>query len=258
MTKRVVGDIGHGGADPGATGNGLIEKELNLIVGNYVKQYLQPYDVEFILTRTKDITLTADDRTKLIRSLDPDLCISIHHNSATDPGARGVEVIHAYKDKTDDKLADMIAKNIGELGIPVRRTFTKVLPSGYDYYFMIRSIIDTNTQAVIVEGGFISNQQDAELLKRDSFLKAEAEAIGQAIVRYLGLELKNRVEDWKFEPTMFLAQRGIINDPEYWLKHINDPIPFWAVAIMLKNMFNYFTEATENIDKVIQQLEGKQ
>jgi len=192
MRKKIVVDIGHGGKDPGASANGLVEKDVNLDVGLKVRDYLLNYDAEVKVTRETDITLGNDTRVNMINSFNPNLCVSIHHNAAASISARGAEVIHGHYDLQDDKLANDILSRLIEKGMPTRREFTKLNDKGEDWYFMIRRIWDNDTDSIIVEGGFLTNHLDAELLKTQFFLQKEADAIAGAIVGYLGLELNNR------------------------------------------------------------------
>ena len=61
-TKKVVVDAGHGGVDPGASGNGIIEKEYNLKIANYIYDRLKDLGVPVSITRTSDVTLNPNDR----------------------------------------------------------------------------------------------------------------------------------------------------------------------------------------------------
>jgi N-acetylmuramoyl-L-alanine amidase len=205
---KVMIDIGHGGSDTGATGNGLIEKELNLKVGLVLRDYLSKYDVDVRTTRDTDINLSPDARVALVNDFNPDLSISVHHNAASAATARGAEVIHAHYDEYDDKLANEILVNMTMLGMPKRRIFTKLNSRGDDWYYMIRRIWDTDTDAIIVEGGFVTNPTDAELLKKEDFLKSEAAAIGAAVVEYLGLKLKS--SNWWDDAMQHLIKSGLI------------------------------------------------
>lgn len=185
--KKVMIDVGHGGTDPGAAANGLIEKTLNLKVALKIKAYLAGYDAEVKLSRETDISLDADARASLIQQYNPTLCVSVHHNAANG-SARGSEVIHAAVNKKDDLLANDILYKLEKAGMPIRRAFTKLNDNGQDWYFMIRRIIDADTDAIIVEGGFVDNIEDAKLLKDEKFLDAEAKAIAEGIINYLGLK----------------------------------------------------------------------
>lgn len=215
--KRIMIDVGHGGKDPGAVANGLTEKELNLRVGLKIRDYLKGYDVETAMTRESDIDLKPIDRIMLVTSFNPDLCVSIHHNSA-DGKARGAEVIHAYYDKYDDKLAEDILSRLKAAGMPSRRAFTRLNAENKDWYYMIRSIWDSDTKAIIVEGGFLDNPEDAKLLKDESFLAAEAGCISEAIIAYFGIgkkevkaDIKGDTAAWGDKYIERLRELGLIN-----------------------------------------------
>lgn len=221
MLKRVVLDPGHGGNDPGAVGNGLKEKDLNIFVALKTKEYLyNNYDnVKVLLTRENDITLTPDNRVKIVTDYNPHLCVSIHHNNFNKI-ARGAEVIHAHYDEYDDKLALAILDRLAKVGMPTRRAFTKLNDRGSDWYYMIRRIWDKDTDAIITEGGFVDNAQDAELLKSIKYLNAEAEAIAISIAEHLQLAPKQITEEQKLYAAISKLQNaGIINSPLYWIEN---------------------------------------
>jgi N-acetylmuramoyl-L-alanine amidase len=187
--KKLMIDVGHGGTDVGANANGLKEKDLNLQVALKVREYLQSYDVEIKMTRETDKTIESNDRVKIVLDFNPDLCVSVHHNSF-DTKARGAEVIHSYYETQDDKLANAILDRLVKAGMPKRRAFTKLNDEGKDWYYMIRRINDSDTDSVITEGGFVDNVEDAKLLKTQEYISAEAKAIADSVVEYLGLKLK--------------------------------------------------------------------
>lgn len=205
---KVMIDIGHGGTDPGAQANGLVEKNINLKVGGLLIGYLSNYDVTVGITRGSDTTLGSDERVETVKNFAPDLCVSIHHNSSTASEARGAEVIHAYYDQYDDKLANLVLDKLAAIGMPKRSAFTKLNSRGDDWYYMIRRIWDNKTTAIIVEGGFLTNPADAALLKKDDYLMAEAAAIGAAIVEYLNL--KSKTVPWWEAPITRMKEEGLI------------------------------------------------
>lgn len=187
--KKICIDVGHGGSDVGANANGLKEKDLNLKVALKLREYLTPYDIEIKMTREIDKTLTPDERVKIVLDFNPDLCVSIHHNSFNGI-ARGAETIHSHYKTQDDKIANAILDKLVKAGMPKRRAFTKLNDKGQDYYYMIRKINDSDTDAIITEGGFVDNVEDAKLLKTEAYINAEAKAIADSVVDYLGLKLK--------------------------------------------------------------------
>ncbi len=97
VTKKVVIDPGHGGTDPGASGNGIIEKDLNLLISEYMANRLNQLGIENSLTRTADTTLTPSERTKKIQDFygkgNDVIVISNHINAG---GVNGQNVTHVY------------------------------------------------------------------------------------------------------------------------------------------------------------------
>ena len=67
-TKKIVIDPGHGGADPGTSGNGIIEKDYTLKISEYMKNRFDELGIESSLTRTEDTTLSPNERPKKAQS----------------------------------------------------------------------------------------------------------------------------------------------------------------------------------------------
>jgi N-acetylmuramoyl-L-alanine amidase len=223
MLKRVKLDPGHGGSDSGGVANGLKEKDLNLTVALKTRDYLLAnYEADVSLTREKDISLAPDERVKRVADYNPHLCVSIHHNMFNKL-ARGAEVIHAHYDEYDDVLALDILARLAKAGMPTRRAFTKLNDKNADWYYMIRRIWDHDTDAIICEGGFVDNAQDAALLKSIKYLNAEAEAYAISTAEYLQLPPKAvTAEQQLYIGISRLQNVGIINSPRYWIDNAKE------------------------------------
>lgn len=63
---RIIIDAGHGGDDPGASGNGIIEKNLNLDISNYMYDRFKSLSVPVKIIRTTDETITPNERTRRV------------------------------------------------------------------------------------------------------------------------------------------------------------------------------------------------
>ena len=182
--KKVVIDAGHGGTDGGAVGNGIIEKELTLEISQYIHNRLDELGIENTLVRDSDVTLEPTERVAKV--LEPYgnnrdvLVISNHINAG---GGQGAEIIYALRNS--DSFSRKIANELENSGRDVRKYYQRRYPSdsSKDYYFIHRNT--GNTEAVIVEYGFLDNTTDAELLKK--YWKDSAEAVVKAIASYVGV-----------------------------------------------------------------------
>lgn len=83
--KGVVIDAGHGGSDPGASGNGIIEKDLTLLISKYMYDRLRELGIPVTMTRTIDETLDSKTRTNRIKDAygtDKDVIVISNHINA--------------------------------------------------------------------------------------------------------------------------------------------------------------------------------
>jgi len=183
---KIMFDVGHGGADPGAVANGLRESECNLAVAETARAHLRKLlpNAQVRLTREDDRQLVAQQRIKLVRDFAPNICISVHHNSAT-TSAQGAEIFYAHKDTHGRELSDLIGKHLRDIGRSWRGAKTRLANNGKDYYYMIRDINNTNTVALLYEGAFLTNPAEANWLKAGGF-EQQGQAIAKAVATYLG------------------------------------------------------------------------
>lgn len=183
VKKKVVIDAGHGGNDSGASGNGIIEKEYTLKIAQYIHERLDELGIENTLIRNSDVTIEPADRVSKILapygSGSDVLVVSNHINAG---GGEGAEIIYALRNP--DTFSKRISTEFENNGRQVRKYYQRRYPSdsSKDYYFIHRNT--GNTEAVIVEYGFLDNVNDAELLKK--YWKDYAEAVVKAIAEYLG------------------------------------------------------------------------
>ncbi|WP_060210477.1 glucosaminidase domain-containing protein [Sporosarcina koreensis] len=86
---KIFIDPGHGGTDPGATGNGLKEKDLTLAISKRIESLLKGYDgVQVRLSRTSDQTLSLKQRTDMANNWGANYLLSVHINAG---GGKGYE-----------------------------------------------------------------------------------------------------------------------------------------------------------------------
>lgn len=181
---KICVDAGHGGSDDGATGNGLVEKEVNLKIAKKVGKYLENKGAKVIYTRTDDNFLELTKRTDIAKEKNCNLFISMHCNSG-DSSASGTEVYYSVKDKyARPKLAKHISSAVANaFGINNRGAKTRTGSDG-DYYSVIRTSAEKGIPGLIVEHAFISNSSDAGKLKDDDAISKAAKAEADAIEDY--------------------------------------------------------------------------
>ena len=177
----IVIDPGHGGVDSGAIGDNILEKDYNLQISRYMYDRFRELGVPVYLTRDSDVTLNPGDRVRKILSFfgnDPNVVVISNHLNAG--GGDGAEIIYALRN--DSQLANMILSNIGDTGQNTRRVYQRRLPSNSmkDYYYILRDT--ANTESLIVEYGFIDNENDVDFIKNN--YKELAEAVIKSVLEY--------------------------------------------------------------------------
>ena len=187
---KFVINPGHGGSDPGARGNGLLEKDLNLAVALALGPLLIARGVKVLYTRRLDVTMTLQSRSDIIVINKADAAIDIHHN-AFNGSARGTETYCSAFNNKSRSLAEAVHPGlIRAFDMPNRGIKTRLHPKhkNRDYYHMIR---EPHKQAgipvIITETGFIDNTHDAAIMKRADFVSRQAEALAKGICAYFGV-----------------------------------------------------------------------
>lgn len=169
--KTVVLDAGHGGKDPGKVGtNGVLEKDINLKISEKVKEYLELKGIEVIMTRENDEMCGGHNESKsedmkkrvdIINEIKPDLAVSIHQNSYTDPSVKGAQTFYYSESEEGRRIAEIIQSNL--LGFDKENH--RQAKANDNYYLLTKTKVPT----VIVECGFLSNQREAEKLADEDY-----------------------------------------------------------------------------------------
>lgn len=150
--KRVFIGVGHGGSDPGAQSNGLVESKLNLVMALECNRVLVEHGVEVLMSRYKDENDDIAEEVRECNSFKPDLAIDIHNNSG---GGDGFEIFHSRLGGVGKQLAHKIEKEVLAIGQNSRGCKVKLNKTGRDYFKFIR---ETNCPAVIAEGCFLDSK----------------------------------------------------------------------------------------------------
>lgn len=186
----VVLDAGHGGQDGGKVSvDGYLEKDINLAIVQYLKTYLEAADVHVVLTRTDGNGLYQESdenkkradmnkRCSIIEMADADVVVSIHQNSYPDASVFGAQVFYYADSAQGLALAECIQERFDYvLGDKNRRS---VKPNT-DYYLLK----NVSVPIVIVECGFLSNPEEAQLLESEAYQQNVAWTIQMGIMEYL-------------------------------------------------------------------------
>jgi N-acetylmuramoyl-L-alanine amidase len=234
---KVCLDAGHGGSDPGATSGKLYEKDINLKVVDIMKEFLETYDIEVVLTRDSDKTVSLEERVEIANDNKVDLYFSVHCNSATNTAAKGWEIFIVAKGGKAEKLANRVKDKVFEdATIKLKNRGIKTAN-----FYVIR---ETDAPAVLVENAFISNSDDrVNILKSDLMLNYLASSYCTAILEMLGVSLdikKPEVEPNTFEIALnILENKKVITSTEYWK---NNASKLQYLEQLIINMAKYIEE----------------
>ena len=172
----IIIDPGHGGKDPGATGNGIREKNINLDIARKLGNILQSAGGRVIMTRTNDVFISLDARAASADQYNADLLVSIHADSIGKSNISGATVLTgAQASRNSKRAAWMIEAELENSGIDCRGHRSQKL-----------RVCDGHSKpAVLVETGFLTNRQEAINLDTNWYQDKIANAIAKGVIRYL-------------------------------------------------------------------------
>lgn len=173
--RKIIIDAGHGGKDGGAISvTGSIEKELNLDISLKIGDILELLGYDVIYTRTTDTELKHEDGgTRKMQDLKGRLqiaennadvpFISIHMNKFPIEKYYGTQVYYSNNNSTSLNLSQAIMKNTIANLQPKNTRKVKMATSNIYLLDKIKS------PAVLIECGFLSNQEESGLLDIESY-----------------------------------------------------------------------------------------
>ena len=193
-TKRAIFlDPGHGGSDSGAVENGVREKDLTLSVYNKVSSRLASLGYTVLTSRNTDKDVGLVSRADQANKSNADMFLSIHFNAGGRGTAYGIETYYykheqgyepeINKDNHNSperieksrKLANKIQQNLlyktGAYDRGVKRASFAVLR-------------ETSIPSILVELGFIDNQEEVNKIKTNEYQEKLADGIVDGIVEY--------------------------------------------------------------------------
>lgn len=189
--KTIALDAGHGGPDGGASSkSGVIEKDVNLAIAMYLRDFLQEAGAIVVMTREEDTDLANPGTTKLrkrkaedlraradfINQKKADLFLSVHMNATPSGKWSGAQTFYYPNHADNYTLAGLIQselkRNLGNTNRVVKQITTTYL------------LKELKMPSALVEVGFLSNSAEAALIRDTKYQKKVAASIYQGILRY--------------------------------------------------------------------------
>lgn len=193
---RFVIDPGHGGEDAGAVASdGTLEKDLNLEISSLISSILELNGNEVVLTRDKD-TLLYDkygdledytgkkkvydlkNRLKIAEEKENSIYVGIHMNKFPDPQYSGLQVYYSPNTDASREIAMDIKETVFKNLQPENRRQIKRANSS------IYILYNASIPSVLIECGFLSNDEELKLLTSEDYRRALAINLFSALIKY--------------------------------------------------------------------------
>lgn len=191
--RIIVIDAGHGGIDGGAVSEtGLVEKDINLKIAKYLEGYLKDAGAKVVMTRNDDRGLYSEEnatvknkkrqdllkRREIANSSGADMMISLHLNKFEQSQYKGAQVFYETNFADSKKLATAIQKSLKE-NLDKSNTRMEMKIDSSKLQFQKLSI-----PSVIVECGFLSNQEESIKLSTDEYQRKVALSIYLGVINF--------------------------------------------------------------------------
>lgn len=171
--RTVVIDAGHGGQDNGGQWGRVYEKHLALDTASLLEQKLKRLGYKTVMTRRSDYFVTLPQRVAIGNRYPGAIFVSIHYNYTYKQDVSGIETF--YSSEAGHRLASCVHSGL------MRRTRTVDRKVKYARYYVISH---SKIPAILVEGGFVSNETERNRMKSLYFRDAIAQGITEGIQRY--------------------------------------------------------------------------
>jgi N-acetylmuramoyl-L-alanine amidase len=215
--QRIVIDAGHGGHDPGAQGNGVVEKDLVLDVALRLKKLLQTQPgIQVVLTRDTDEFIPLEERTAIANRAGADLFLSIHANASRRKEARGLETyflnfatnpeaeaVAARENASSSQSMGHLPEILKAIALNAKLAESRELATMVQTSMVRRMktqnsavkdlgvkqapfvvLIGAEMPSVLAEISFVTNKSEASALKQGATKQRIAQSLFDAIVKY--------------------------------------------------------------------------
>lgn len=171
--RTVVIDPGHGGHDNGGQWGRVYEKHLALDTAYRLEGKLKALGYQTVMTRRSDYFISLPQRVSTGNSYKNAIFVSIHYNYTWKQDVSGLETF--YSNEQGRSLAYQVQNSL------IKRTRTIDRKVKYARFYVIRN---STLPAILVEGGFVSNEPERSRMKSAWFRDTIAQGIVDGIQRY--------------------------------------------------------------------------
>lgn len=195
----VVVDAGHGGTDGGTQGHGVLEKKYTLQIAERVEKQLRAIGVRTVMTRTSDSYVELTERSAIANRNAASAFVSIHLNAdATSSETAGVETYYCSRKRLGDlvKLRGRFDMDPGQAFKDGRsewlaRTLQRAICAATgavdrrarDSNYLV--VTQSECPAVLVECGYLTNEEEAGRLTREAYQEKIATAVAKSVKHFL-------------------------------------------------------------------------
>lgn len=176
----IVIDPSKGGRESGVTGNGIVEKNYNLLISEYIFNRLKSLGADVKIIRTTDEYISEDDRAnKILNAYGNNSKVVALSNMLGNTGS-GAEIIYALRNNSN--LASSLAENLDDAGLTVSKYYQRRSENdtSKDYYNIQK---DTGLiETIVVNYGNINNINEATNIKNE--WEDYAEAVVKSLANY--------------------------------------------------------------------------
>lgn len=176
----IVIDPSKGGRESGVTGNGIVEKDYNLLISEYIFNRLKSLGADVKIIRTTDEYISEDDRAnKILNAYGNNSKVVALSNMLGNTGS-GAEIIYALRNNSN--LASLLAENLDDAGLTVSKYYQRRSENdtSKDYYNIQK---DTGLiETIVVNYGNINNINEATNIKNE--WEDYAEAVVKSLANY--------------------------------------------------------------------------
>lgn len=176
----IVIDPSKGGRESGVTGNGIVEKDYNLLISEYIFNRLKSLGADVKIIRTTDEYISEDDRAKKILNAYGNNSKVVALSNMFGNTGSGAEIIYALRNNSN--LASALAENLDDAGLTVSKYYQRRSENdtSKDYYNIQK---DTGLiETIIVNYGNINNINEATNIKNE--WEDYAEAVVKSLANY--------------------------------------------------------------------------